>query len=376
MGSMNLRHVGTSNRRDLIQRLLHPIPRSTDNANVNIRSEGGHWIAMTETERQLTIDPDSLKTAAEVHFADALPKKLLVTAHPHDDSERKELINIGVLYGARSALIVFSQAYGSTARREIGRVPLRRVPYVHSFAITRTKIVLILAPYDLRPASLLWSKRPISEHYRWSPENGTRIVVMDRGSGTCIEHQGSSFFFFHTVNAFDLDHGAIRLELLAYADASVIRQGMRMSDIRRDGLPSLTPNLRRITIDPNRADFRLETVGPAVGFEFPAIHYARANGRPHRYVWGSDLTRLVRLDTTTDDATHRSLDGVTFGEPVFVAHPEATEEDDGVLLTVGSSSVTQGSEMTIWDARTLDTLARITVPIAIPLGFHGGFESR
>jgi carotenoid cleavage dioxygenase-like enzyme len=106
------------------------------------------------------------------------------------------------------------------------------------------------------------------------------------------------------------------------------------------------------------------------------IHYTRTNGRPHRYVWGSDLSRLVRLDTMTDAVTHRSLDGVTFGEPVFVAHPEAIEEDDGVLLTVGSSPAAPGSEMTIWDARTLDTLARITVPIAIPLGFHGGFESR
>jgi carotenoid cleavage dioxygenase-like enzyme len=199
---------------------------------------------------------------------------------------------------------------------------------------------------------------------------------MDRDSGTCTEHQGPAFFFFHTVNAFDLDQGAIRLVLLAYADANIIRQGMLMSDIRRDGFPSLTPHLGRITIDPNRLEFRMETVGPAVGFEFPMIHYARVNGRPHRYVWGSDLSRLVRLDTTTDDVTHRSLDGVTLGEPVFVPHPEATEEDDGVLLTVGSSSVKPGSEMTIWDARTLDTLARITVPIAIPLGFHGGFESR
>ena len=375
-GRDELASFGTRNHRGLFQRLLHPTPRSTDNANVNIRPEGCHWIAMTETERQLAIDPQSLKTADEVRFADALPSARLISAHPHDDSERKELINIGVFFGTRSGLIAFSQAYGSTARREIGRVPLSRVPYVHSFAITRTKIVLILAPYDLRPASLLWSKRPISEHYRWSPENGTRIVVMDRGSGMCTEHQGPPFFFFHTVNAFDLDHGAIRLELLAYADATLIRQGMRMSDIRRDGLPSLTPNLRRITIDPNRTEFRMETIAPAVGFEFPMIHYARANGRSHRYVWGSDLSRLVRLDATTDDTTHRSLNGVTFGEPVFVPRPQATEEDDGVLLTVGSSSVTQGSEMTIWDARTLDILVRITVPIAIPLGFHGGFESR
>ena len=375
-GHDELGSFGTRNHRGLFQRLLHPIPHSTDNANVSIRPEGRYWIAMTETERQLTIDPDSLKTAAEVDFTDALPKRLLATAHPHDDSERKELVNIGLVYGARSALIVFSQAYGSTTRREIGRVPLRRVPYVHSFAITRTKIVLILAPYDLKPSSLLWSKRSISEHYRWSPENGTRIVVMDRGSGRCTEHQGPAFFFFHTVNAFDLDQGAIRLELLAYADASIIQQGMLMSHIRRDGLPSLTPNLRRITIDPNRSGYRMETIGSAVGFEFPTIHYARANGRPHRYVWGSDLSRLIRLDTMTDEAIHRSLDGFTFGEPVFVAHPEAIEEDDGVILTVGSSSATQGSEMTIWDARTLDILAQITVPIVIPLGFHGGFESR
>ncbi len=375
-GRDELASFGTRNHRGLFQRLLHPTPRSTDNANVNIRPESRHWIAMTETERQLSIDPDSLKTAAEVRFADALPKRLLTSPHPHDDSERKQLINIGVRYGARSSLIAFSQAYGSTARREIGRVMLNRVPYVHSFAITRTKIVLILHPYDLQPASLLWSTRSISEHYRWSPDNGTRIVVMDRVSGEFTEHQGPPFFFFHTVNAFDLDHGAVRLELLAYADASIIRQGMSMSDIRRDGLPSLTPNLRRITIDPKRSDFRMETVGPSVGFEFPMIRYARVNGRPHRYVWGSDLSRLVRLDTMTDEVTHRSLDSVTFGEPVFVAHPESIEEDEGVLLTVGSSSVAGGSEMTIWDARTLDVLARITVPIAIPLGFHGGFESR
>jgi beta,beta-carotene 9',10'-dioxygenase len=331
---------------------------------------------MTETERQLSVAPHSLKTAGEVHFADALPKRLLSTAHPHYDPERRESINLGVFYGARSGMIIFSQAHGSSIRREIGRVLLRRVPYVHSFAITRKKVVLILGPYDLNPAGLLWSGRPIAEHYQWSPGNGTRIVVMDRDSGTCTEHRGPPFFFFHTVNAFDLDHGAICLELLAYADADLIRRGMLMSEIRRAGLPSLTPDLRRITIDPERTEFHMETIAPNVGFEFPTINYARANGRRHRYVWGSDLSRLVRIDTSTDEVTHRSLDDVTFGEPIFVAHPEGTEEDDGALLTVGCSAATQRSEMTIWDARTLDTLARLTVPITIPLGFHGSFQQR
>src|ERR1700689_209955 len=49
------------------------LPAPPDNANVNTRPEGRHWTAMTETERQLTIAPASLKTAAEARFADALP---------------------------------------------------------------------------------------------------------------------------------------------------------------------------------------------------------------------------------------------------------------------------------------------------------------
>ncbi len=365
---------GTPDGRGFVQRLLHPVARSTDNTNVNIRPDGRHWIAMTETDRQLAVDPRSLKTTAELRFSDDLPKQLMVSAHPHDDFERKELINIGLSYGARSSLIAFAQPWGSTVRREIGRVPLRRVAYIHSFAITQTKIVLILPPYDLNPASMLWSRRAISEHYRWSPESHTRIVVMDRATGECDEHRGPAFFFFHTVNAFDLGDGSICLELLAYADAGVLSHEMRMGAICADGLPSLTPRLHRITLEQGRDSFNTQMVDAR--FEFPTIHYARVNGRPHRYVWGSDLSRLVRVDTLTDSVTHKSLDGLTFGEPVFVARPGAIEEDDGVLLTVGSSSLEYGSEMTIWDARTLETMARITVPIAIPLGFHGGFESR
>jgi len=375
-GRNELASFGTRDDRSFVRRLLHPIARSTDNTNVNIRPDGRHWIAMTETDRQLAIDPRTLKTAAELRFSDDLPKKLMVTAHPQDDFERKELINVGLSYGARSSLVAFSQPWGSAVRREIGRVPLRRVAYIHSFAITRTKVVLILPPYDLDPAGMPWSKRPISEHYRWSPDSPTRIIVMDRSSGECVTHQGPAFFFFHTVNAFDLDNGATRLELLAYADASVLSRGMRMSAIRADGLPSLKPNLHRIELEPGREGFRVQAVGGAVGFEFPALHHARVNGRPHRYVWGSDLSRLVRVDTLADSVTQRSLDDLTFGEPVFVPHPDGIEEDDGVLLTVGTSARVPGSELTIWDARTLETLARITVPIVIPLGFHGSFEAR
>jgi len=114
----------------------------------------------------------------------------------------------------------------------------------------------------------------------------------------------------------------------------------------------------------------VETVGPAVGFKFPMIQRRPRQRTTPPVRLGSDLARLLRLDTTTDKATHRTLDDVTFGEPVFVAHPDTNEEDDGVLPTIGSSSVTHWTEMATWGARWRDIFARITVPIAVPLGFH------
>ncbi len=371
-GRVTLACFGSRDQRTFLEAMLQPIPRPTDNANVNIVAEDGRWIAMTETARQLAIDPQSLRTVAELRFADALPRDLFTGAHPHYDFESREWINIGVVYGGQSFLVVFSQRHGA-ARTEIGRIPLRRVPYMHSFAVTRSKVVLVLPPYDLQTTGLLWSRRPIAEHYRWSPGAGTRVLLMDRGSGRTTLYTGDPCFFFHTVNAYDAADGATLLDLLVYPDAGIVDR-LRMSAIRRDGLPALQPALRRFSMEPGSDVLRCDDPCGAAAFEFPSIHAARVEGRAHRYVWGTDLERLIRCDTVTGTVMHRSPGGATVGEPVFVGRPGGAEEDDGVLLTVGRRDAGGCAELAVWDAATLEVLARIRAPVALPLGFHGGFE--
>jgi len=364
---------GTPTPRRWLDRLLHPVAATTDNANVNVWADGAQWTAATETEHQLAIDPLTLATRAELRWDDALPTRLFMGAHPHDDAGRAERINLGIAYGPRSALIVFAQAYGSNRRRAIGRVGLGRVPYVHSFAVTPSRIVLVLHPYELNPPELLWSQRPIAQHYAWVPAKGVRVIVMDRADGRWTEHAGPPFFVFHTVNAFDAPDGAIRLDLLAYPDARIIAHEMTMPSIRRQGLPRLLPTLRRLRIDPARAEFALEPQLPEVDFEFPMIHRARVDGRPYRHLWGSTLSQVVRVDTHSGAVLRRALDDLTMGEPLFVPRPGAVDEDDGVLLTVGTDPAGRYSELTVWDARTLDIAARVRPGVGLPLGFHGSF---
>ncbi|SOE95394.1 Carotenoid cleavage dioxygenase [Burkholderia sp. D7] len=364
---------GTPDGRRFIQRLLHPVPRTTDNTNVNILPTGVNWTALTETDRQLLIDPATLRTQSEQAFTDTLPR-VLMSAHPHYDFARRELVNFGITYGAKSSIMVFRVPDGSQRRLPITTVPLRRVPYLHSFSITRSKAVLILHPYDLNPAGLICSGRPIGDHYRWSPEQGTRVLVIDRETGRTTEHAGASFFSFHMVNAFDEDDGGVVLDLLTYENALLIREGMQTHALRANGMPDLTPTLQRMRIPAGGTGFDLTPIADEARFEFPSVNYARVNGTRHRYTWGSDLHRVMRVDTVSGTTSSGAINGMAPGEPIFVSRPGGTREDDGVLLTVGSAIAGGHSELTVWDAATLNVLARARVPVPIPLGFHGSFQ--
>jgi carotenoid cleavage dioxygenase-like enzyme len=66
-------------------------------------------------------------------------------------------------------------------------------------------------------------------------------------------------------------------------------------------------------------------------------------------------------------------DGSYPGEPVFVASPDATAEDEGVLLSVVLDGRKGNSFLLVLDAASLDEVARAEVPHHIPFGFHGQF---
>jgi carotenoid cleavage dioxygenase-like enzyme len=224
---------------------------------------------------------------------------------------------------------------------------------------------------------MLWSNRGYIDHFEWRPQDGTRLIRMDRTSGAIAEHETDAMFVFHTVNAFERDDETV-LDVLAYPSAAIM-EDLRVARMA-EKLPDLRPRLVRIAMRHGRSRAEVQTLGDA-GFEFPSIHYRRFAGRDYRYAWGAAdgpaaggyASSIVKVDVGSGrsraftDAQH------IYGEPVFVARPGGSEEDDGVLLAVGCSQRTLDSALAIVDARTMELLATADVPAAIPLGFHGSF---
>lgn len=377
-GPTRLGSFGTSTGRSLWQRLVQPIQRITDNTNVNVVKMGGDLVAMTEGDKQVRIDPRSLRALGTVEYEGDELTGAVVGAHPHLDFERGRVVNFATKFGLDGVISLYEHVATERRRKLVASWRTGRVPYLHSFGLTPAHAILVAHPLLVEPLHMLWSNRGFIDHFRWRPEEGTRLVVMNRATGALQQYEADPMFVFHTVNAFEAGKDTI-VDVLAYPSADI------MEDLRVERmverLPDLRPSLVRIVMRPGQTRAELEVLSDA-GFEFPSTNYRRVNGKSYRFVWGaadgpladgSYTSSLVKVDLQSDRSRTFSDGDRVFGEPVFVARPGATEEDDGVLLSVGASQRGDTSALAVIDARTMTLLASAEVPSSIPLGFHGSF---
>ena len=373
-GRLAMSTFATPNQRSLWRRIFEPIPKMTDNANVHVVPTPDGWLAMTETETQLLIDGETLKTRRAVRYDDAVGKGLGMLAHPERDG--RALVNLAFKIGPRAEIIAYRQLVGSYTREPIGKISLPELPYIHAFGLTPTKIVIVAPPLLAKPTSMLWSNAGYIDHFRWRPERTTRIFTIDRATGASRVVELESFFMFHTLNAYD-DGGDVVVDVSAYRDTRVIDR-LRMETLRDE---FFTPTeLVRLRV-PAKGGRATRATLDRESLEFPTVNRAVVGGRRHRLAWGTALgveagrptSRVRRLDLESGASSTFRRDDVVYGEPVFVRRPRSTIEDDGVLLVVGSDVAKRRAELVILDARSLEPVATARLPIALPLGFHGSF---
>lgn len=370
-GRHDITGFGSKNQRGFWKRLVQPVPEAGDNTNVNVLQLGDELVALTETAVQWVIDPATLASVRHVQWTDSLGAINLL-AHPQLDVEKNEVVNVSPTFGAKPGLSVIAHAPGGRERRVVGLWQTKRIPYAHSFGLTPSSVVLIGHPFDVNPLSLLWSNDGFIEHFKWRPEAGTTLAVMDRATGATRTFQAPACFVFHVINAFDRGDDVV-LDALAYDDVGIIER-LRPGALS-EGLPDLRPKPVRWVLSKGATTAKVEPLGDQ-GFEFPQIAYRQVNGRPYTNAWGTEVSAqgstVLRVEVGSKVAARFSRPGVVFGEPIFVAAPGATDETDGVLLVVGTHQ-SGASQLAVLDAKSLEPRATATVDLPIPLGFHGSF---
>jgi Lignostilbene-alpha,beta-dioxygenase and related enzymes len=360
--------------RDLLTSLGPPAP--TDNANVHVARIDGEYVALTEAPRRVAFDPETLETRGEFSFEDDLTEHV-AAAHLVDDPHRDEVVGFSTQFGRTHQYHIYRVPTDSRERERIASLEAKGPAYIHDCSVTAEHVVIVESPLVL---SVLRSLSPFSQGpadmLDWRPDQQTRILVVDRDTGELVaEPTVGAVFAFHHVNAY-LDGGTVVLDLVEFPDGDIV-DAMSMEALDGEEFPDVPDGrLVRYRIDPATDDVTRSRLYDG-GLELPRVPRATV-GRQHRYAYAQATDRdgangLVKIDCQTGTAREWWERSTYVEEPLPVQRPGGDAEDDGVVLATALDADRDRTSMLVFDAATLDLLARAPLPHAEPFGFHGRF---
>ncbi|KJZ76771.1 hypothetical protein HIM_03648 [Hirsutella minnesotensis 3608] len=365
-----------------------------------------------------SLDPDTLEPLASPNQTTLHPdlKGPLSCAHPQRDPKNGDMFNVNLQLGP-SPTYRFFRVDASTGETTIiatlsepGACPA----YIHSMFLTENYLVFCIPSSHLawKGAKILWERNILEAIKPFDKGNLCRWFVIDRrgGKGVVARFSTPASFFFHSVNAFEeYEYGnnneqktTIYLDYVGFQTTDIMlglyydvlldrNDATKKYWIEGDGYKNLNPSLVRYRFTlppPSKKQTRREAAhatgeqvfsipNPHAG-ELPTINPGYAC-RPYRYVYAtcnrgvSNIAdSLVRTDVQTREALiwcgpHSHCPG----EPVFLPRPGATDEDDGVVLSVVLDGAAETSYLLCLDARTMTETGRAEADFAIAVGLHG-----
>ena len=209
--------------------------------------------------------------------------------------------------------------------------------------------------------------------YSWNPDYPARIGLLPRdGDGSDVRWFAiDPCYVFHTLNAFE-DGDSVVVDVVKHpkmfaTDLTGPNEGPAV-------LTRFTLDLRTGRASERGLDQRSQ--------EFPR-HDERRTGRPYRFGYGVGFSDAVlgdsvlKHDLDAGTTTERRLGaGRETSEFCFVPHPDATDEDAGVLMGYVLDRQRGASDLVVLDAGTLEDVATVHLPGRVPAGFHGSWAPR
>ena len=343
-------------------------------ANTNVGGFAGTTWAMVEGGNPPVELDYELNSKGINRFNDTLDGPF--TAHPKYDPATGELHSMNYHWPDLMDHVNYTVVGGDGRVTKNLAIPVNDMPMMHDMSLTNRYAVI----YDLSVTvnfDVLAAGHPFP--FKWDADRPGRVGLLPR-DGTAddvIWCDVDPCYVFHPLNAYDAADGTVVVDVCRY-DAIMVddRQGPFGDHLATLDRWVIDPATRRVTetrLDDRPQEFPRHN--PRVGLQQHRYGYTSEvvmnNGHLHN-IHGAVLKHDVDAGTTE---AHEFGFGRGGAEPVFVAKADATEEDDGWILTVVYDATTDASELHILDARdiTAAAIAKIHLPQRVPFGFHGNW---
>ncbi|PIB01274.1 Carotenoid cleavage dioxygenase 8 B, chloroplastic [Cercospora beticola] len=332
-------------------------------------------------------------------------------AHPVHDRRRGQTYNY--LIDAAGVMYVFALDVVSRPAALLWKCALPCKPcYTHALAATDKYVVFVRNPVSIDTSD---PTKPIIEAMVCEHDSPVFFYVVDKADGKLVaSYEVPNFYFFHTANAYDyvdpqtgninvhVDIASYKADHYPYAEYAI-------SNILSPLKPYQVGRLVRYelaavnTRDPYVvARGTVKTAIPDMAAELPRISKPASTDPNYRYVYGVSGNGISAPGTQVPigrlgngvGITHASFYGHLFKsdwqtgtfkawipehgescptEPIFIQRPGATEEDDGIVITITINKEGTNSILVALDGKTFKEVARADMPQVYGLGPHGTF---
>jgi carotenoid cleavage dioxygenase-like enzyme len=223
-----------------------------------------------------------------------------------------------------------------------------------------------------------------------------------------------NFYFFHTANAYDYvdpktGNINVHVDIASYKEEHYPYSEYAISNVINPLKPYQVGTLVRYelaavnTKDPNVvARGTVKAAIPGMMAELPRVSKPASMDPNYRYVYGVSGNGIAAPGTEVPigrlgnglGITHASFYGHLFKsdwetgtfkawippngescptEPIFIQRPGATDEDDGIVITITINKEGTNSILVGLDGKTFEEVARADMPQVYSLGPHGSF---
>jgi torulene dioxygenase len=362
----------------------------------------------TDSSEMKTIHPETLEPKGIAYQQSLHPelKGPFSAAHAKSDPKTGDMFNFNLDFGSKSMYRVF-RVSASTGETEILATFPGMPAYIHSLFLTENYVILCVwnSHITWSGISLMYNKNIVDSIAPFDPNAKASWYVVDRrhGKGLVSTYESDPFFCFHTINAWEVPSSSdpskidIITELSMFENLDVIKRFYYDNVISSIDTPEYA-GTKRMSCLPMQTQFRLPSVDAGVptstpmpvellfqadktiSLELPTINPVYLT-RPHRYTYGcTDRLKssfhdgIAKFDNKTQTSIFWEEEGHTPGEAIFIADPEGTAEDDGVLLTVVLNGYVEKSYLLVLRAQDLTELGRAEMAGPMAFGFHGAYK--
>jgi carotenoid cleavage dioxygenase len=340
---------------------------ASSKANTNVVGHAGQLLALEEGHFPYVLD-GNLETVGPTDFQGRLTGSF--TAHPKVCGITGEMIGFG--YSLMEPYLTYLRVSAAGELVQVENITVGGPTMMHDFNVTEHHAIFMDLPavFDLELA--MRGEMPI----RWSDDYPARLGVMPR-TGTdadVVWYDIDPCYVFHPMNAYE-------------DDDQIVIDVARLDHIWRDGpMDFPEPALHRWTIDTTSGTVSDEQIDDLPA-EFPRVPDARV-GLEHQYgyMMANAAASAFEEPLSADGAILKydlgsgARDQINVGsgrlpgESSFVPKADATNEDDGYLMTFVFDANTNSSEYVIFDAGSMsdEPVATVHLP-RVPFGFHGNW---